>query len=434
MKTSWREVELGDHIDLLTGFPFKSAGYLEKPDGAVRLLRGDNVAQGRLRWDGAKHWPEGECAGFSNFELREGDVILAMDRPWIEAGLKYAWVRQSDLPCLLVQRVARIRGANDLNTDYLRYVIGSREFTTHVKAITTGVNVPHISGRDIKRFRFLLPPEDDQVRIASILRAYDDLIELNRRRIGLLEEMARGLFEEWFVHFRYPDHEGNPTVETSNGLIPVGWQWVPLKSLCSPSDGIQTGPFGSQLHQSDYTDEGVPVVMPKNLIGLRVVEAGIARIPEELANQLGRHRMRPGDIVYGRRGDIGRRAYITELEHGWFCGTGCLRLRPDPEKVAPRYLFDALGLPVTDGMIKGRAQGATMPNLSAGVMADVELMAAPLTLQREYVDLVEPLTKILANLEQANIRLASARDLLLPRLISGELSISAAEQNLEAAA
>src|SRR5439155_16482602 len=111
MASDWLTVRLGDVTDVLTGFPFKSDRYVAD-DAAPRLLRGDNVAQGVLRWEGAKRWPRDSVDDVANYLLREGDVILAMDRPWIEAGLKYASVRRSDLPSLLVQRVARFRGTD----------------------------------------------------------------------------------------------------------------------------------------------------------------------------------------------------------------------------------------------------------------------------------------------------------------------------------
>jgi len=297
-----------------------------------------------------------------------------------------------------------------------------------------GVAQQHFNVRVAQALEVPVPPFVIQERIASILGAYDDLIEVNRRRIAVLEEMSQGLFEEWFVRFRFPGHENISMTPAPLGQLPTGWTWRPLQAICEEPDGIQTGPFGSQLHQSDYTDEGVPVVMPKNIVGLRVVEEGIARIPEALADQLRRHRMRTGDVAYGRRGDIGRRAYISIRENGWFCGTGCLRLRPNRSAIAPRYFFDALGAGVTFGAIKARAQGATMPNLSAGVMAGVPVMVPVVALQERYSETVEPLAALQATLTDANARLSTSRDFLLPRLITGDLSVAAAERELEAAA
>jgi len=129
-----------------------------------------------------------------------------------------------------------------------------------------------------------------QSRIGKVLSAYDDLIENNRRRMALLEEAGRQLYREWFVRLRFPGHEHTRTI---NG-VPEGWERRPLVSLCVADGGIQTGPFGSQLHQSDYSEEGVPVIMPKDLVGYRIAVESIARIPEDLANKLDRHRMTEG--------------------------------------------------------------------------------------------------------------------------------------------
>src|SRR5436309_2937837 len=128
MAADWTSVSIGDVTDLLTGFPFKSERYVADKT-APRLLRGDNVAQGTLRWDGAKRWPQNAVKEVAGYLLCEGDIILAMDRPWIDAGLKYATVRRDDLPALLVQRVARLRGTDRLDTRFLKYVIGSSRFT-----------------------------------------------------------------------------------------------------------------------------------------------------------------------------------------------------------------------------------------------------------------------------------------------------------------
>ena len=98
--TDWPTISLGEKVDLLTGHPFKSKGYTEDESG-IPLLRGDNIAQGTLRWDGVKRWPREDFENHEDYQLQPGDVILAMDRPWIEAGLKYGCVSEHDLPCLL---------------------------------------------------------------------------------------------------------------------------------------------------------------------------------------------------------------------------------------------------------------------------------------------------------------------------------------------
>ena len=282
--------------------------------------------------------------------------------------------------------------------------------------ITSGV--PHINLGILKAFEIPLPPLEVQRKIVAILAAYDDLIENNRRRMALLEDSARLLYSEWFVRLRFPGYEHTSIVDG----VPQGWEWKALESVCSSGNGIQTGPFGSQLHQADYSDEGVPLVMPKNLIDFQISIEAIARIPESLADSLGRHRMLPGDTVYGRRGDIGRRAFINSRQTGWFCGTGCLRIRPDPIIINPRYLFDAIGSPETAATIANRAKGSTMLNLSATSLKSVPVLVAPRNIQDIYADQVEAISEMVTVLALQNQKLRAARDLLLPRLMSGELA------------
>ena len=181
-----------------------------------------------------------------------------------------------------------------------------------------------------------------------------------------------------------------------------------LGETCDEVDGvIQTGPFGSQLHQSDYRDEGTPVVMPKGLADDRVSIESIARIGEEDVERLARHKLENGDIVYARRGDIGRRALITSREAGWMCGTGCMRISLGDTILNPRFLFYYLGQPDIVTWIYNQAVGATMPNLNTSIVRSVPVKYPPLPTQRKiaavlsaYDDLIENNTRRIAVLEQ----------------------------------
>ncbi len=147
-----------------------------------------------------------------------------------------------------------------------------------------------------------------------------------------------------------------------------------LGDICDAGGGeIKTGPFGSQLHQSDYVDEGTPVVMPKNIVLGKVEVADIARIGSADVERLSRHRLRVGDIVYGRRGDIGRRAFITEKEADWLCGTGSMRIRLGDGPVSPLFLHYYLGDEQVIGWIRNQAVGATMPNLNTSILRSVPI-------------------------------------------------------------
>lgn len=196
------ESTLGTEIDILCGFPFKSAQYTkDKTD--VRLLRGDNIAQGSLRWDDVKCWPAEDADEYERYALCASDVVLAMDRPWVKAGLKRAQLAPEDLPCLLVQRTARLRGNRNLLNRFLFYLISSNSFTRHILGVQTGIGVPHISAQQIKDFRFFIPPVKAQLNIANQLDALSEetqsLESIYQRKLERLEALKKSLLHHAFT-------------------------------------------------------------------------------------------------------------------------------------------------------------------------------------------------------------------------------------------
>lgn len=166
-------------------------------------------------------------------------------------------------------------------------------------------------------------------------------------------------------------------------VAPMNWEWEPLGDVCRRGGGdIQTGPFGSQLHASDYVAVGVPSIMPQNISQDRVDAEGIARIAPSDAERLSRYLVKPGDIVYSRRGDVERRALITERENGWLCGTGCLRVRFGNGVVDPVYASYFLSHPASREWVVRHAVGATMPNLNTSILAALPFLLPPPVEQR----------------------------------------------------
>ena len=198
----WKATTLGAEIDLLAGFAFKSPRYTNDDDD-IRLLRGDNIIQGCLRWDDVKRWPADDAEEYERYQLEEGDVVLAMDRPWVKAGLKHATISADDLPSLLVQRTARLRGGANLDNRFLKLLIGSSAFTAHILGVQTGIGVPHISGQQIKDFEFARPPIGDQRRIADNLESLREetqrLARLYERKLAALEALKKSLLHQAFT-------------------------------------------------------------------------------------------------------------------------------------------------------------------------------------------------------------------------------------------
>ena len=176
------------------------------------------------------------------------------------------------------------------------------------------------------------------------------------------------------------------------------------KTLGEISLSIQTGPFGSQLHQSDYTDEGTPVVMPKDLVNGTISEESIARVSKEHVERLEKHKIQEGDILYSRRGDVGRCAFTSEREVGWLCGTGCLKVRVDIEKVEPKFVFYQLQKAETIGWVVNHAVGSTMLNLNTSILSAVPVDIPEIEIQRKIVSILAAYDKLIEN-NQKQIKL-----------------------------
>ena len=183
------------------------------------------------------------------------------------------------------------------------------------------------------------------------------------------------------------------------------WRETTLGEICDEVDGIiQTGPFGSQLHESDYSSEGIPVVMPKDIIEGRITTDGVARVSPEHVERLSRHKLRSGDIVYGRRGDIGRQALIRQDQEGWLCGTGCLRLSFGESVLIPLFLHYYLRQDDVVSWIANQAVGATMPNLNTGILRTVPVRFPTLPVQQRIAGVLSAYDELIEN-NQRRIRI-----------------------------
>jgi type I restriction enzyme S subunit len=369
-------------------------------------VKGENVSQGRILWDISKRWPVADWKKMEKFHLLPGDVVVAMDRPWVPAGLKWAWIREEDQRALLVQRCARLRSSSGkLEQKFLRFVIGGANFENYVRPITTGVNVPHISGAQILNFEFTLPPVREQRRIAGILSAYDDLIENSQRRFRNLETIARSLYREWFVNFRFPGHETVRQVSSALGEIPEGWEVRPFSAIAQYVNGYAFGP-------SDLGSEGRPIIKIKEL------KAGITSDTPRNSGQgiPEKYNIYDGDILFSWSADLD--TYL------WAGGPGLLNqhlfnVLPS-QRVSHAFCFHAL----KDAMPRFRALslGATMQHIKRSALDQVfTLMPSP-EIEEEFSELVEPIHRLTIAFTKKIANLRLTRDLLLPRLLAGPLA------------
>ena len=161
----WKKEQLKEHATVLVGYPFPSEGYTSE---GINIVGGYNLMQGYIQWDESKHWPDAD--GYDQYLLQANDIVMAMDRPWVNGGFKIARVGVSHLPALLIQRTACIRG-KDLEQEFLHSLLDTQRFAEHCNI--TGSLVPHISNKDINSFQVIIPPIEEQKRFTTFVAQID---------------------------------------------------------------------------------------------------------------------------------------------------------------------------------------------------------------------------------------------------------------------
>ena len=189
--------KLSYFVDLLPGYAFPSSGFKNQSEGNVPLLRGVNVGVGSLRWDDTVWWPESDLKFLKEFELQDGDIVFGMDRPWISTGARVAEVTEKDLPCLLLQRVARIRSNENTYQPFIKLCLASYEFKSFIESDLTGVSVPHISPDQIKSFPIRSIDYEKQKIVTDealeLCSRLDSIEEKATKAISLMQERRTAL-------------------------------------------------------------------------------------------------------------------------------------------------------------------------------------------------------------------------------------------------
>lgn len=189
----------------------------------------------------------------------------------------------------------------------------------------------------------------------------------------------------------------------------MSWEKVKLGEI---SFCIQPGPFGSQLHNSDYADEGTPIIMPKDMVDGHIRHTGLIRVPEEHVARLQRHQVCAGNLMVARKGDVRKCVYITENENGWLTGSDCLKVALNENVCFPKYIYYQLRSPYIGRWLEQISIGATMPSINTGLLSGIEMHLPSLEIQRRiadilsaYDDLIENNRKQIKLLEEAAQRL-----------------------------
>ena len=192
---SGKNTALGEIADILTGYPFTSDEYTDAGE-TIRLCRGANVLPDRIDWSDLALWPKSKSHSLSKYKLQVGDVVIAMDRPWISEGFKIAQIRPEHCPALLVQRVARLRGESGVPNAFLYHLLRQPAFTRHCRPTET--TIPHISPTDIETFSFHVPSPARQQQFASLVERHEHLRTTQREALRQAEHLFQTLLHRAF--------------------------------------------------------------------------------------------------------------------------------------------------------------------------------------------------------------------------------------------
>jgi type I restriction enzyme S subunit len=263
-----------------------------------------------------------------------------------------------------------------------------------------------------------VPPLDVQQRIAGILSAYDELIENSKRRITILESMARALYREWFVHFRFPGHDSAPRVSSPLGEIPQGWEHATFAhaAVFENGDRGRNYPNGD-----DFVADGIPFINAGHLVDGAVNLADMNYVAEETFGQLRSGKIRKGDLLFCLRGSPGRTARTSGIRQGAIASSLVI-VRPS-DRTNEAFLFYTLVGEIGKQMAAELNNGAAQPNVSVGSVQKYPLLLPPIDLLRDFEETIAPIWKQM-DLRRAQLsNLRKQRDLLVPRLLSGQIDV-----------
>ena len=410
----WRDCLIGDFMsdgsaEVQTG-PFgtqlKASDYVSDGTPVINVR---NVGYADLRAEKLEYVADHTADRLRVHRLKENDIVFgrkgAVDRHLFVVKDQENWMQGSD--CI------RLRfSGTQVYPQFVSYAFlqkGHQQWMltqSGNKATMASLNQDIIA-----RIPLRLPMRPVQEAIVGILSAYDELMENNRRRMGLLEKAAHLLYEEWFVRLRFPGHEHTPI---TNG-IPQGWERKKLIELCESVDYGYTA-------SADREAIGPKFLRITDIVPEFIDWASVPYCPIE-DDRLAKFRLVEGDIVVARTGaTVGYAKRIHKRHPETVFASYLVRLRPkaDVENLLLGVFVESQAY---KDYVKSRVGGAAQPNANAQVLAAAELLVPSATIQREFRDFVEPLVNQREVLQHQNQKLRAARDLLLPRLMSGEIAV-----------
>ena len=409
--SGWVDRSIKDLCIAIVDCVNKTAPSQEAPPTPFKMLRTTNVRGGWVNTSSVKYVDEPTYAKWTRRMVpKRGDIILTREAPFGDVGMI-----RSDDQVFLGQRLVMYRAdESECDPHFLMYSMMGPAVQAELKSLGSGSTVEHLRVPDCEKITIPSPPLAYQRRIGAVLRSIDDLIENNRRRVAVLEEMARTIYREWFVKFRYPGHEDVPLVDSTLGPIPEGWIARPLREASSVVvRGISP----------KYADEGEWVVINQRCVRDGRVSFGPSRRQERAVSDV--KRIRTGDVLINSTGvgTLGRVAMYRGPSAGVTVDSHVTISRPAEELLNPWYALSILGMQAEIERLGTGATGQT--ELRKTDVEALEMVQPVATVLHAFSAAVSPLLEQVDVLLTQTETLSALRDLLLPKLVTGQIDVSA---------
>jgi type I restriction enzyme S subunit len=380
----------------------------------IPVIMPTDISDGRVSMNRIAYVPDATSNRLARHKLKPRTIVL----PRRGEITKRAFIQEEQEGWLCGSGCLKIEvHDSEVVPEYLYYYLDQHKSVQWLEQHAVGSTMLNLSAGIVNQFPVCFPVETTQTRIASILSAYDDAIENNRRRMGLLEKAARLLYEEWFVRLRFPGHEHTPVQDG----VPKGWERVALGSITSKIGSGATPRGGSGAYQQ----EGITLIRSMNVYDDRFDDDGLAYINDDQAAALENVTVQSQDILLNITGaSVARCCMAPERYLPARVNQHVMIIRVDPEKADPFLVHAAINSDERKRQLLSFAQkGSTREALTKETVSGFEIILPPDSLMRQYGAFAKTSFLQRENLALQNQKLRAARDLLLPRLMSGEIEV-----------
>lgn len=344
----------------------------------------------------------------SSMLVKSGDLLFARQSLVLAGAGKCSIISEVTEPTTFESHIIRVRLKSEVADPRFYYYFKSP--TCRIRSIVTQGVQAGIRGNDLKKLKVHIPLVFEQARIVSILSSYDDLIENNRRRIKLLEQAARRLYKEWFVHLRFPGHEH---VIIKDGM-PEGWEKKKIADVCETVGGGTPSTKVSEYWEGDITWV-VPSDVTKN--DCLILLASERKITEKGLRESSAKMVPAETILMTSRASVG---FFALMDFGVCTNQGFINIIPHDEEMRMYLLFNLMSR-VTE--IRSNAKGTTFSEISKGRFRGMNVVVPARTLVFEFANITSDILLQVRCLRRSILQLTQARDLLLPRLMNGEVAV-----------